>query len=87
MDCDSGLQHQAQLSGHPLRNTVVWIPGPSCRVKRSMLKMKPLSSLMAKLEYGIMSPMPFYHALLPPQVDIFVGIDSNSLYMAVGKFQ
>ena len=27
----SGLWHQVQRSGQPLRNTVVRIPGPSCR--------------------------------------------------------
>src|SRR5512140_1428704 len=30
----SGLWHHLQLKGHPLRNTVVRIPGPSCREKR-----------------------------------------------------
>ena len=27
----SGLWHQGQVSGQPLRNTVVRMPGPSCR--------------------------------------------------------
>ena len=87
MDFDSGLQHQTQLSGQPLRNTVVRIPGPSCRVKRSILKMKPLISLMAKLENGIMSPIPFHYTLLLPQVVVFMDSSTFSLTMAVGKFQ
>ena len=35
--CDSGFEHQAQRRGHPLKNTVVLTPGPSCREKRWML--------------------------------------------------
>lgn len=27
--CDSGLAHQAQRNGHPFKNIVVRIPGPS----------------------------------------------------------
>ncbi len=30
---DSGLQHQEHLSGQPLKNTSVRIPGPSCTAK------------------------------------------------------
>ena len=39
--CDSGLWHQAQESGQPLKNTAVRMPGPSCTQKRCILKIIP----------------------------------------------
>lgn len=41
---DSGLQHQKQRRGHPLRKTVVRIPGPSCKENFCMLKTSPLTT-------------------------------------------
>ena len=37
----SGLWHQRQRRGHPLRNTVVRMPGPSCMAYRLMSKISP----------------------------------------------
>ena len=42
--CDSGFAHHLQLIGHPLRNTIVRMPGPSCTEKRCMLKTMPVAS-------------------------------------------
>jgi hypothetical protein len=38
----SGLWHHQQESGHPFKNTVVRMPGPSCVENRMMLKMYPV---------------------------------------------
>ena len=38
----SGLWHQKQCNGQPLRKTVVRIPGPSCVENRCILKTKPV---------------------------------------------
>ena len=51
-DCDSGLWHQAHLSGHPLKNTVVRIPGPSWVENRWMLKMSGLVPMRASEMHG-----------------------------------
>ena len=42
--CDSGFAHHSQRIGHPLRNTIVRMPGPSCTEKRCMLKTMPVAS-------------------------------------------
>jgi len=41
-EIDSGLWHHAHCKGHPLRKTVVRMPGPSCTEKAMILKIKPL---------------------------------------------
>ncbi|MFC1943941.1 hypothetical protein ACFLX5_00325 [Chloroflexota bacterium] len=45
---DSGLLHHLQLSGHPFINTVVRIPGPSCRENFWMLNINPFPLLSAE---------------------------------------
>jgi hypothetical protein len=37
----SGLWHQTQRRGQPLKKTVVLMPGPSCKEQRCMLNMNP----------------------------------------------
>jgi len=39
----SGLWHQRQDRGHPLKKTVVRMPGPSCVAKRLISKMIPFT--------------------------------------------
>ena len=43
--CDSGLLHHGQRSGQPLKNTLVRIPGPSCRLQRCISKIFPFLSI------------------------------------------
>lgn len=45
-DCVSGLWHQKQLKGQPLRKTVVRIPGPSLTLKRWISVIRMLSGLV-----------------------------------------
>jgi hypothetical protein len=46
---DSGLEHQSHRRGHPLKKTVVRIPGPSWMLKRWMLKTNALSGLPLRI--------------------------------------
>ncbi len=51
-DRDSGLWHQRHRSGHPLRKTVVRIPGPSCSEYRCMFPTIPTTIGIAFLARG-----------------------------------
>jgi len=44
---DSGLQHQTQRSGQPLKNTEVRTPGPSCMANERISNIKPLRTGLA----------------------------------------
>ena len=47
--CDSGLLHQRQERGQPLKNTVVRMPGPSLMLNFWMLKIFPVAGMSARL--------------------------------------
>ena len=48
---DSGLEHHGQRRGHPFRNTVVRMPGPSWILKCWMLKIMPMILFHILLSY------------------------------------
>ena len=51
--CPSGLWHQAHLSGHPLKNTVVLTPGPSCKANSLISKTLPTINLQLHPLYNL----------------------------------
>ena len=52
---DSGLEHQPQRRGQPLKNTVVRMPGPSLMQNFWMLNSFPLQTLPLPLPMMIIS--------------------------------
>ena len=57
----SGLAHQAQWSGHPLKNTTVRIPGPSFTLNFWMLNIIPFFVLSA------------FFIFIPPRFSFYIG--------------
>jgi hypothetical protein len=49
----SGLWHHQQASGHPLKKTVVLIPGPSCVENRMTLKIIAVSLAVSLDKSGL----------------------------------
>ena len=43
--CDSGFAHHPQLSGQPLKNTVVRMPGPSLMLNFWILNILPVIAI------------------------------------------
>ncbi len=66
----SGLWHHTHLSGHPLKNTVVRIPGPSCTAFLLIPDINPVILLLYQSVIFIIIPAYFD---LPDPAGMFYG--------------
>ena len=56
-ESDSGLWHQRQRNGQPLKKTVVRMPGPSWMEKRWMSKIVPVAVVMVEMIVSFLNEM------------------------------